>query len=121
VASIACQTSGAWTADPAPLRCPRRHGALGRTDAGFECDAEGCGAILPIRDGVLVVRDTPKDDNKVAADFYNSKLWPKVRFWKRMFWALNGPLRRRDHAARPHRSPRRQERDLSAEREPHRA
>ena len=92
MASIACGPSGAWTADPGPLRCPRCHGALHRTDAGFECDAEG--AILPIRDGVLVVRDTPKDDNKVAADFYNSKLWPKVRFWERMFWALNGGERR---------------------------
>jgi SAM-dependent methyltransferase len=94
VASIACQSSGAWTADPGPLRCPRCHGALRRTDAGFECGTAGCGAILPIRDGVLVAREALKDDNKVAADFYNGGLWPKVRLWERMFWALNGGERR---------------------------
>jgi hypothetical protein len=80
--------------DPVPLRCLRCHGALRRTDASFDCDAEGCGASLPIRDGVLVIRDTPSDDNKIAADFYNSKLWPKVRFWERLFWAFNGGERR---------------------------
>ena len=43
---------------------------------------------------MLVVRDTATDDNKTAADFYNSKLWPKVRFWERIFWAVNGGERR---------------------------
>ena len=94
MATITLEPSGAWTADPGPLRCPRCHGALHRTDAGFDCDAKGCGASLPIRDGVLVVRDDPTDDNKIAADFYNSKLWPKVRFWERIFWVLNGGERR---------------------------
>ena len=53
-----------------------------------------CGASLPIRDGVLVVRDAPTDDNKIAADFYNSQLWPKVRFWEHLFWIANGGERR---------------------------
>ncbi len=39
-------------------------------------------------------RDTATDDNKTAADFYNSSLWPKVRFWERLFWAVNGGERR---------------------------
>jgi ubiquinone/menaquinone biosynthesis C-methylase UbiE len=43
---------------------------------------------------VLIVRDTPADDNRIAADFYNGKLWPKVRFWERLFWVLNGGERR---------------------------
>ena len=85
---------GVGTGDPGPLRCPCCHGALHRTDAGFDCAAEGCGASFPVRDGVLVVRDTATDDNKTAADFYNSKLWPKVRFWERIFWAVNGGERR---------------------------
>jgi hypothetical protein len=66
---------------------------LTRTGEGFRC-AEGCGASLPIRDGVVVVRDAPTDDNKIAANFYTSKLWPKVRFWERAFWLLNGGERR---------------------------
>jgi SAM-dependent methyltransferase len=92
--TIAHDPSGGWTSDPGPLCCPRCHGALHRTDAGFDCDAEGCGACLPFRDGVLVVCDTPTDENRIAADFYNSKHWPKVRFWERLFWALNGGERR---------------------------
>jgi hypothetical protein len=93
-ATDAREPSGAWTSDPGPLRCPRCHGALRPTDAGFGCDAEGCGASFPIRDGVLVVRDAPTDDNKIAADFYNSRLWPKVRFWESLFWVFNGGERR---------------------------
>lgn len=93
-ATVARESSGAWTSDPGPLRCPRCHGALRRTDDGFGCGADGYGASLPVRDGVLVVRDTLTDDNKTAADFYNSKLWPKVRFWESLFWAFNGGERR---------------------------
>ena len=93
MATITLEPLGAWT-DPGPLRCPRCNGALRRTDAGFDCGAKGCGASLPIRDGVLVVSAALADDNKIAADFYNSKLWPKVRFWERIFWVLNGGERR---------------------------
>jgi ubiquinone/menaquinone biosynthesis C-methylase UbiE len=49
-----------------------------------------CHATYPVRDGVLVVRDEPADDNKIARDFYNSPLWPKFRFWEKFFWACNG-------------------------------
>jgi SAM-dependent methyltransferase len=92
MATITREPLGAWTSDPGALRCPRCHGPLRRTDAGFDC--ERCCASLPISDGVLVVRDAPTDDNRIAADFYNSKLWPKVRFWERLFWAVNGGERR---------------------------
>src|ERR1700761_7407014 len=84
----------AWTCDPETLRCPSCQGAVRRTKAGFDCNAEGCGVSWPVRDGVLVIRDAPTDDNKIAADFYNGKLWPKVRFWERLFWLMNGGERR---------------------------
>jgi SAM-dependent methyltransferase len=93
MATITRDPPGAWTSDPGPLRCPRCRGPLRRTDAGFDCDAEGC-ASLPISDGVLVVRAVPTDDNRIAADFYNSHLWPKVRFWEGLFWVMNGGERR---------------------------
>jgi ubiquinone/menaquinone biosynthesis C-methylase UbiE len=92
MATITREPSDAWTSDPGPLRCPRCHGGLRRTDAGFECDA--CGASLPIRDGVLVVRDAATGENQIAADFYNGKLWPKVRVWESVFWLLNGGEKR---------------------------
>jgi SAM-dependent methyltransferase len=94
MATITRQPMSAWTGDPGPLRCPSCRAALRRTEAGFDCSAEGCGASLPVRDGVLIVRDDPSDDNRIAADFYNGKLWPKVRFWERLFWIANGGERR---------------------------
>ncbi len=94
MATITRETSSAWACDPGPLRCPRCRGPVRRTESGFDCDAEGCGVSLPVRDGVLVVRDAPTDDNKIAADFYNGKHWPKVRFWERLFWIANGGERR---------------------------
>jgi ubiquinone/menaquinone biosynthesis C-methylase UbiE len=33
-------------------------------------------------------------DNRIAADFYNGPLWPKFRFWERLFWVCNGGERR---------------------------
>jgi SAM-dependent methyltransferase len=90
MATITREPNSAWTADPGPLHCPTCRGAVRRTEAGFACNAEGCGEGLPVRDGVLVVRDDPTDDNKIAADFYNGKLWPKVRLWERLFWMANG-------------------------------
>jgi hypothetical protein len=63
MATITREPNSAWTGDPGPLRCPHCRGALRRTEAGFDCNAEACGASLPLRDGVLVVRDAPTDDN----------------------------------------------------------
>ncbi len=94
MATITRERTGAWTCDPGPLRCPSCRGPVRRTEIGFDCSAEGCGARLPVRDGVLIVRDAPTDDNKIAADFYNGKHWPKVRFWERLFWIANGGERR---------------------------
>ena len=94
MAKIIGEKPSAWPSDSGPLRCPHCHGAPRRTEAGFECNGQRCGASFPIRDGVLVVRDAPTDDNKTAADFYNSKLWPKVRLWERLFWAVNGGEKR---------------------------
>jgi len=93
MATTACEQPEAWNADPGPLRCPRCHGALRRTDAGFDCD-EGCGASLPIRDGALIVSGALTDDNKIAADFYDSGQWSKVRIWETLFWLMNGGERR---------------------------
>jgi SAM-dependent methyltransferase len=90
--TITREPSSVWTSDPGPLRCPSCRGALHGTHCGFGC--QGCGVSLAICDGVLIVRAAPTGDNKIAANFYNSKLWPKVRLWERAFWILNGGERR---------------------------
>jgi ubiquinone/menaquinone biosynthesis C-methylase UbiE len=51
---------------------------------------------------VLVVRDDPTDDNKIAADFYNSPLWPRFRFWEKFFWVCNGGEKRSRHVILRH-------------------
>ncbi len=77
-----------------PLRCPSCRGPLRETDAGFDCDDGGCAARLPLRDGVLVVRDSMTGDNRIAADFYDSELWPKLKVWDSLFWLVNGGQKR---------------------------
>ncbi len=88
------KAAGNWAANADALRCPRCHGSLHRTDDGFACNDEGCGASVPVRNGVLVARDSMNGDNQIAAEFYSSKLWPKVRLWESLFWLLNGGERR---------------------------
>ncbi|MGE3822526.1 MAG: class I SAM-dependent methyltransferase [Isosphaeraceae bacterium] len=53
-----------------------------------------CGLIYPVRSGVLIVKDSLSADNQIAADFYNGPLWPKFRFWEKLFWMFNGGERR---------------------------
>jgi SAM-dependent methyltransferase len=53
-----------------------------------------CGREYPLRDNVLIVRDEPSDDNKIARDFYNGPLWPKFRFWEWFFFVCNGGEKR---------------------------
>lgn len=85
-----------WAAHPGLLRCV----ACGdgtpqpgvKADSPLVCDR--CGAIYPIRDGVLIVNDHVLDNNKVASDYYNGPLWPKFRFWEWYTFALNGGERR---------------------------
>ena len=81
-----------WPAEPGLLRCPACRGDLREFESGFACDS--CDQSYPVRDGVLVAADEPAPDNKIAADFYNSGLWPKFRFWERFFWVCNGGERR---------------------------
>ncbi|MFO0908883.1 MAG: class I SAM-dependent methyltransferase [Isosphaeraceae bacterium] len=92
MATDAVEVSKPGHIDPAGLRCVGCRVALRAEGAGLVCEA--CGASYPLRDGVLIVKDQPTADNKIAADFYNSKLWPKFRYWEYFFWFCNGGERK---------------------------
>ncbi len=87
-----------WKSDLGRLRCVACDGDLAPTvsssdsDSGFAC--VHCGRSFPVRESVLIVKDEPAADNRIARDFYNSPLWPKFRFWEKFFWVCNGGERR---------------------------
>jgi SAM-dependent methyltransferase len=100
MATLSPNVMSDWTDELDALRCVA---CAGRIQAAAPAAARGlepafacveCGQVYPTRDGVLVVKEELAADNKIAADFYNSPLWPKFRFWERMFWLTHGGERR---------------------------
>src|ERR1700742_5096730 len=81
-----------WKVELSWLRCVACEAGLAAGESGLVC--QSCGRVYPIREDVLVVKDDPAADNKIAADFYNSALWPKFRFWEWFFFVCNGGERR---------------------------
>lgn len=81
-----------WAADHDLLRCVACTGGL--SVSGTEGLCNNCGARYPVQDGVLIIKDDPAEDNRVARDFYNSPLWPKFRFWEWFFFVCNGGEKR---------------------------
>lgn len=92
MATTTRELATSWAAAPDILRCVACQGALREAAEGLKCTL--CGTAYPIRDEVLIVKDEPRDDNRIARDFYDSPLWPKFRFWERFFWACNGGERK---------------------------
>jgi ubiquinone/menaquinone biosynthesis C-methylase UbiE len=92
MATTAPETPFTWTDALDRLRCTSCRGTLRESALGLACSA--CGAEYPIREQILIMSDEPRDDNKIARDFYDSPLWPKFRFWERFFWFCNGGERR---------------------------
>src|SRR6187549_3734991 len=81
-----------WAADLDLFRCVACDGSLSVSET--ECHCNNCGAHYPVQDGVLIIKDDPAEDNRVARDFYNSALWPKFRFWEWFFFVCNGGEKR---------------------------
>jgi SAM-dependent methyltransferase len=98
MATISVDKAADWAAECDVLRCVACGGPVhpGSAEAGpapvLGCGA--CGRVYPIRDGVLLVKEALAADNQIAADFYNSPLWSKFRFWEWFFWVTHGGERR---------------------------
>jgi SAM-dependent methyltransferase len=91
-----------WTAELESLRCVACDGPLGPAGAGPALACAACGRAYPIRDDVLVIKEDPAPDNRIAADFYNGKLWPRFRVWEWLFFVLHGGERRARNAILRH-------------------
>src|SRR3954468_18693079 len=83
-----------WTSELESLRCVECYGPIGPAGGAPALACAACGRTYPIRDDVLVVKEEVAADNRIAADFYNSKLWPKFRVWEWLFWLAHGGERR---------------------------
>ena len=83
-----------WYQDADLWRCTSCDGSLQETTDGASMACQGCGLVYPSENGVLLVKETVSDNNKVAVEFYNSPLWPKFRFWEWFTFACNGGEKR---------------------------
>ncbi|MHB1036339.1 MAG: methyltransferase domain-containing protein [Pirellulales bacterium] len=82
-----------WGDDCANLQCLECGGGLAPSgEDSLRCVA--CGRVYPVRDGVLDCLGTLAGNNKLAADFYDSSLWPVFRIWERLTFFSSGGERR---------------------------
>jgi ubiquinone/menaquinone biosynthesis C-methylase UbiE len=80
-------TESKWQSAVTHLRCIECNGPLQyQSPQALSCPA--CPRNLPIEHGVLHLRSKYEGNNAIAADYYNSSLWPKFRFWE---WVAHLP------------------------------
>jgi SAM-dependent methyltransferase len=98
MATISARGKTDWAAELDWLRCVACSGPVqagtATAEGGPALACAHCGRVYPIRDELLVVKEELAADNQIAADFYNSPLWPKFRFWEWFFWVTHGGERR---------------------------
>src|SRR5262245_31154931 len=76
-----------WQPVVAQLRCVECHGPLQcQSPQALSCAV--CSRNFPIERGILRLNSHYEGNNAIAADYYNSKLWPKFRFWE---WVAHLP------------------------------
>jgi ubiquinone/menaquinone biosynthesis C-methylase UbiE len=92
MASVASKPVDAWRGEL--WRCVTCRGPAEMADDGRALGCTICGAIYPVEDGVVVVRDQVTENNEVARAFYDGPLWPKFRFWEWYTFLCNGGERR---------------------------
>jgi SAM-dependent methyltransferase len=74
-------TESPWQAAVAQLRCVHCNGPMEyESSQALRCAA--CARTFPIEREVLHLESEYQGNNAIAADYYNSTLWPKFRFWE---------------------------------------
>jgi SAM-dependent methyltransferase len=77
-----------WAADLSILQCVDCGNDLEPADEALTCPI--CSRTYAVRDDILDVHSPYQGNNKAAADWYNSRLWPAFRFWEKFGFLLNG-------------------------------
>lgn len=86
-------TESKWQSPPAQLRCVECKGPLQyESPRSLSCTA--CARKFPIERDVLHLDSQYQGNNAIAAEYYNSPLWPRFRFWESVAYLPRGGERR---------------------------
>jgi ubiquinone/menaquinone biosynthesis C-methylase UbiE len=86
-------TASKWQSVTTQLRCVLCHGPLQfQSSQALHCAA--CSREFPIQRDILHLNSQYNGNNAIAAEYYNSPLWPKFRFWEWMAYLPRGGERR---------------------------
>jgi ubiquinone/menaquinone biosynthesis C-methylase UbiE len=80
-------TASKWESSAALLRCVECQGPVHyQSPQALGCAA--CSRTFSIDQGIVHLGSQYQGNNAIAADYYNSSLWPKFRFWE---WVAHLP------------------------------
>ena len=74
-------TESKWQSAVALLRCVKCNGPV-QYNSPQDLSCAACSRSFPIERDVLHLGTQYEGNNAIAAEYYNSKLWPKFRFWE---------------------------------------
>ena len=86
-------TESKWRSAVALLRCVECNGPV-QFDSPQHLRCMTCSRSFPIERDVLHLGTQYEGNNAIAAEYYNSKLWPKFRFWEWVAYLPRGGERR---------------------------
>ena len=86
------------------LRCTDCQGSIAfRSPSQLKC--LGCGQTYEVERDVVHLANHYEGNNAIAADYYNSSLWPRFRFWESLAYLPRGGERKARHEVLRHLPP----------------
>lgn len=90
-----------WSSAVNQLRCIQCNGPVYyKSPQALSCAV--CSLNFPIENDILRLNSQYEGNNAIAADYYNSTLWPKFRFWEWLAYLPRGGERRARNEALRH-------------------
>jgi ubiquinone/menaquinone biosynthesis C-methylase UbiE len=86
-------TESKWQSAVTLLRCVECNGPL-QYNSPQDLSCAACSRSFPIERDVLHLSTQYEGNNAIAAEYYNSSLWPKFRFWEWVAYLPRGGERR---------------------------